>query len=370
VTIERYDIFRYNIPFVAPMRLTGQNLSIRSGYIIALHSRDGSTGYGEIAPLPGLHRETPQEAFLQAVSVLQALIGYTVSQEIASGHGALEKLLAPYALSPSVRTGIEMALLNLLAVHTNTTLPALLSPRYHETIPLNGLLSGSMESIENGARNLLDEGYRTFKVKVGRLPIEQEIAMVKHVRHIIGNAIALRLDANRSWTLETALRFGEAVAECGIEYIEEPLAKPEHLREFVRRTGISIALDESLADTLPLPEIDSSYIRAIVLKPAVIGGIERTMDYIRLARTYGVEAVLSSAFETGVALSVYACLAAVAHTRETACGLDTYKQLAEDIPKERFEAVHGRVDVIRNWQNSWNLRQEILDTIRTDNNRT
>src|SRR5690606_27455981 len=115
--------------------------------------------------------------------------------------------------------------------------PALLASQYYKTIPLNGLLSGSIESIESGAKQLLAEGYRTFKIKVGRLPVEQEIAMVQHVRKTIGNNIALRLDANRSWTLQTALLFGEAVAECGIEYIEEPLAQPEHLQEFVRYTG-------------------------------------------------------------------------------------------------------------------------------------
>lgn len=363
MTIERYEIFRYEIPFVVPMRLTGQNLTARSGYIIALHSRDGCTGYGEIAPLPGLHRETLEEAFLQARSALISLVGYPVPRDIAGCNGMLEQLLAPYGLSPSVRTGVEMALLNLLALHIDTSLAALLASRYQATIPLNGLLSGSMENIDSGAKHLLAEGYRTFKIKVGRLPMEQEIAMVRHVRKAIGTTISLRLDANRSWTLQTALRFGESVAECGIEYIEEPLAEPEHLREFVQQTGIPIALDESLAASVLPPELDASYIRAVVLKPAVIGGIERTMEYIRLARQCGVDTVLSSAFETGVALSVYSCLAAVANQRETACGLDTYKQLAQDIPVERFRSTGGLVDVETNWRHSLSLRRELLQPV-------
>lgn len=363
MTIERYAIFRYDLPFVMPMQLTGQHLVERRGYIIALYAQDGSTGYGEIAPLPGLHRETPEEAFLQVQYVLDWLTGRTLSHELAECNGALEHLLASYNLAPSVRTGIEMALLNVLAVSTGATLPALLSPHYHETIPLNGLLSGSMESIANGARQLLDEGYRTLKIKVGRLPVEQEIALVRHVRETVGSGLALRLDANRSWTLQTAMSFGEAVADCGIEYIEEPLAEPEHLREFVQRTGIVVALDESLAAGATVPEIDPAYIRAMVLKPAVIGGIERTMDYIRLARQYGIDAVLSSAFETGVSLSVYAGLAAVANERETACGLDTYKHLAEDIPVERFRAQDGRVTTVSNWLHSLNLRRELLQPV-------
>lgn len=360
MTIERYAIFRYDLPFVTPMQLTGQHLVERCGYIIALYAQDGSTGYGEIAPLPGLHRETPEEAFLQMQYVLDWLTGRTLSHEFAECNGALEHLLASYHLAPSVRTGVETALLNVLAVSTGATLPALLSPHYHETIPLNGLLSGSMESIAHGARQLLDEGYRTLKIKVGRLPVEQEIALVRHVRETVGSSVALRLDANRSWTLQTATSFGEAVANCDIEYIEEPLAQPEHLREFVQRTGIPVALDESLAAGATVPELDPAYIRAIVLKPAVIGGIERTMDYIRLAQQCGVDAVLSSAFETGVCLSVYACLAAVANERETACGLDTYKHLAEDILVERFQAIDGRVNTKENWQHSLKLRWELL----------
>lgn len=358
MTIERSAIFRYAIPFVTPLRLTGRNLAERSGYVLALHGSDGSVGYGEIAPLPGLHRETPEEALVQTRQITGSLAGQ-VLPDVACEDG-LTAFPVPHTLFPSVRTGVEMALLNLFAVHTGTTLPALLTSQPRTTVPLNGLLSGPVETIGRGVQQLLDEGYRTLKIKVGRLPVETEIAMVRHVRTTAGAGVTLRLDANRSWSWETAVGFGRAVAECGIDYIEEPLAEPEQLREFVRATGIPVALDESLAFGAPVPEIDPAYISALVLKPSVIGGIARTMRLVQLARERALDAVLSSAFDTGVALSVYACLAATANEREVACGLDTYKQLAYDLPVERFRATDGRVDTVLNWQHSLDLRPELL----------
>ena len=66
------------------------------------------------------------------------------------------------------------------------------------------------------------------------------------VRASVGPAVALRADANRRWTLEQAVQFGQAAAGAGLQYIEEPVACTADLPEFHRRTRLPLALDESV----------------------------------------------------------------------------------------------------------------------------
>ncbi len=359
--IVQSRIFRYAIPFVAPLRLTGRELAVREGYIAMIFSETGNVGIGEIAPLPGLHRELPEEAALQLHTVLAGLTGRPLPHIFSPLDGVY---CLPPVLHPSVRTGMEMALLNLFAAESLLPLPDLPGYQGHAGVPLNGLVSGTVGAMEEQAEHLVAEGYRTLKLKVGRMELRQEIAMVRFIRSVAGPEIILRLDANRSWTLDTAVEFGKAVEELNIEYIEEPLADPALLPEFTRSTGIRSALDESLAAGRDIPStLDPDAIAALVLKPSVVGGIAQTMHLIRLAQQHSILSVLSSAFETGVALGMYACLASLANDTEVACGLDTYKSLEHDILTAPFRADNSVVDVRRAWMQSGSLRAETLHTM-------
>ncbi len=356
--IIRSDIFRYTIPFVAPLRLTGRELTVREGYIAVVHSDSGNTGCGEIAPLPGLHRELPEEAAAELRTVLAGLTDRPFPHTFSPLDGVYS---LPPELSPSVRTGMEMALLNLFAAESLLPLPDLPGCQGQLAVPLNGLASGTVGEMEEQAERLVAEGYRTLKLKVGRMELRQDIAMIRFIRSIVGPGITLRLDANRLWQLDAAVEFGNAVAELDIDYIEEPLANPALLPEFVRATGIRIALDESLAAGNKLPsELDAAIVGALILKPSVVGGIAQTMELIRLAQRSSIASVLSSAFETGVALGMYAWLASIANSTEVACGLDTYKSLEHDIITAPFRAEHGVVDVRGAWLQSGSLRAETL----------
>jgi O-succinylbenzoate synthase len=94
-------LYRYTIPFTEPVTVKRQRLVQREGIIIALRSTDGEhIAYGEIAPLPGLHNETLELAEAQLVDLLSKR-GMTTPDSL------------PEELYPSVRTGVEMAMINL-----------------------------------------------------------------------------------------------------------------------------------------------------------------------------------------------------------------------------------------------------------------
>jgi O-succinylbenzoate synthase len=220
------------------------------------------------------------------------------------------------------------------------------------------LISGKGNTIIQRAEEAVRDGYTTLKIKVGRVSPEEDIATVRACRKAVGKDIALRLDANRSWSLETALNIGKALRDCNIAYIEEPLKDWQDIPAFHAATGIPVALDEMLyssdaSECGARNEIPSECLAGYVLKPAAIGSIYSASQLAAEANERGLDAIVSSVFETGIALGFYAALTASWNGgRSVACGLDTYKFLAADVLEQPFSAEQGFVKILEAWDNS------------------
>lgn len=362
--IAEFDIYRYEIPFVRSVKVGGKELHTRTGLIICFYDEAGHTGHGEIAPLPGLHHESLEEAVRQFRLIASDLQLANIDEGFAKLTGRFDAWLSDFGLYQSVRSGIEMAVLNLLADAAGKPLYKLLACDALNAISVNGLLTGSRDEIMKSAACLKAEGYHTVKLKVGRLNFYEEIEIVRLVRDLLGSDMIFRLDANRSWTFEQAVEFGLAVADCNIEYIEEPLQSPSLLCLFTEKTGIPIALDETLAQGgNPFEVASPDCLAALVLKPSVLGGLEQTAKYAREALRYDVKPVVSSTFDSGLSLATFANFAASLGQKDVASGLDTCKFLQADVLEERFEVRGGFVYVGRAYQSTQNLNFSHLEKL-------
>ena len=353
--------FRYELPLVAPLRLGKQELVSRRGFIICLGDDENHLGYGEVAPFPGLHRETVEDALRQWRELQPNWLGETLPAGLEHLQGGFERWLNRYELYPSLRHGLEMAVLNYLACCRGITLAALLNPAYRRSLQCNALLLDGAESAAR-ARPLSAAGYTTVKLKVGRQSLEQDITFVRTARQALGPACRLRLDANRRWNLATAVRFGQAVATCEIEYIEEPLADSGQSTAFHEMTGIPVALDESLILANPATLAIPSGVVAFVLKPAVLGGFERSLRFIELAGRHRLKTVISSVFESGVGLAALANYAA-AFCGPVPVGLDTCRWLREDLLEQRFTVAGGWIEVDGVDERARRLRAGLLELL-------
>lgn len=360
--INNVELFRYALPLREALttQASKPESAMREGLLIVLRDATQTLGIGEIAPLPGLHRESLAEVEAQTISKL-ALIRHESTDA--------EAMLSS-ELFPSVRCGLEMALINLRA-RQNGTMPSQ-SPRANEMpshLPLNALIAGDSTAIVRRAEEAVRDGYTTLKIKVGRASIEEDIANVRACREAVGSDIALRLDANRSWSLETALRLGNALHGCNIAYIEEPLKDWHGIPAFHEQTGISVALDEMLtspdaSERAARTSIPSECLAGYVLKPSAIGSITGASNLASEAEARGLDAVVSSVFESGVALGFYAALAISWNGgRSVACGLDTYKFLAADVMEQPFSAVQGCASLSDVWNQSTLLRPDFLTKV-------
>ncbi|MEX1078191.1 MAG: o-succinylbenzoate synthase [Homoserinimonas sp.] len=193
-------------------------------------------------------------------------------------------------------------------------------------------------------------GCRTVKVKVAEpsQTLPEDVARVRAARNYLGPDGRLRVDANGGWTMDEAERAVHAFAEFDLEYVEQPCATVEELVELRRRIrylDIPIAADESVRKAAdPLAVARAGAADLLVVKAQPLGGIATAL---RLVADAGLPAVVSSALETSVGISMGAHLAAALPSLGFDCGLGTAALLAADVTDAPLLPVGGSIPVRR-----------------------
>ncbi len=70
-------------------------------------------------------------------------------------------------------------------------------------------------------RGYVDRGYRVVKMKIGAVPLDQDLARIEAVLDVVGDGSHLAVDANGRFDLDTALAYAEALAPYGLLWYEE-----------------------------------------------------------------------------------------------------------------------------------------------------
>ena len=343
--IAGFGLYRFRLPLAEPLTLKGTTLPHREGLLLRLEGEDGEVGWGETSPLPGFSREDLSEAARGLNESAASVVGREVTDGWIGANGDLARMLDGTDLAPSVRFGFELAVWNLYAAANGVALPAMISKRSRPVVPVNGLLSNPSAGAPGEARRMREAGYEAVKLKVGGRPVQEDVALVRSVKEALGGGVALRLDANRAWTLDEALEFARGIEGGRVEYLEEPLADPAGLEAFTQDSGVPVALDESLVGMDPESLEEHHYAAAVVMKPSFLGGVSRVLRLAERAVSLGLRPVVSSAYETGVGTAALVALAAGLGGGGIPAGLDTYRRLAGDVVEPRLPLPATHVSV-------------------------
>lgn len=308
--IKSAKLYRYLLPMDSGVILREQRLTEREGFIVQLE-HEGKIGRGEIAPLPGFSIESAEEACTQTLEQLK--------------RWAAGEAFDYEELYPSVAFGLSMAELELsgqLPPEGNYTAAPLCSGDPDELIPKLDQMQGK----------------KVAKIKVGLYEAIRDGLIVSLFLESIPD-LTLRLDANRAWTAEKAQQFAKHVVPTlrqRIAFIEEPCQVPGDSFSFAIDTGIPIAWDETLqhairSDDFRLENLTGA--KAIVIKPTLIGSVERCIALIERAKELGITSVISSSIESSFGLTQLARLAKWQLPDEVP-GLDTVGLFAQQLEVE------------------------------------
>lgn len=276
------------VAFRVPMRVRFRRVEERSG--VLLH---GPAGWGEFSPFP------------------EYGAAYASRWLTAAERDACEPWPAP------VRD----------LVPVNTTVPAV--------------------DPERAAALVRASGCRTAKVKVAEpgQDLAADLARVAAVREALGPDGHVRVDANGAWDVATAALAIARLDAHDLEYVEQPCATLEELRDLRGRVDVPLAADESVR-TARDPERVAAAGAAdvLVLKAQPLGGVARALE---VATAAGLPVVVSSALETSVGLAAGLAFAAALPELPYACGLGTGTLLAADVVNDPLLPVDGALTVRR-----------------------
>lgn len=263
-------------------------------------------GVGECAPLPGLSIDARPDLEVK----LRQLAADVAAQQFEVND--LQLLLQADELRewPAIRFALETALLD-LQQGGNKVLYANDFSQGRAGIPINGLIwMGEKDFMQEQIRKKLAEGYTCLKLKIGSLDFATELDILHQIRQVAGpEDLTIRVDANGAFAPEEAFRKLERLARYSLHSIEQPIrqGQPEQMQQLCAYTPIPIALDEELIgvqeNARQVELLDFVKPQYIILKPTLVGGLQASTDWIRLAEERSIGWWMTSALESNIGLN-------------------------------------------------------------------
>jgi muconate cycloisomerase len=234
-----YEVIPYALPFAKRYVTARGELSRREMVLVRAHTRDGVVGLGEAVPLSLRGGRSLRE-------VVGELRRFAVEFGDATQRERRTFFLAERDLSPPSRCAIATAWDDLLGKRNDLPAWKLLGAEESSPVECNATLSiGDPAEVAEEARRWADEGFQTFKLKLG---LANDVEQVGAVRNAVGQEASLRVDVNGVWGPEEAVSKLEQMSNFDVELVEQPCATLEELAQVRKAIDIPVVADESVAN--------------------------------------------------------------------------------------------------------------------------
>jgi len=309
VRIQALETIPVRIPLKPERRMVSAlgRHDVSEFLLVRVLTDTGLEGWGEATVTPRWSGETCRGAQVLIDSVLgPAVLGLPVA-DIA----ALEARMDAVAWGNwFAKSAIEMACWDILGRASGQPVYELLGGACRPLVIRSRFSLGAYEPdrARARARELVQAGFTTIKVKVGVEP-DADVERVRVVRDEIGPQIQLTIDANGGWSAETAIGCLQALADCDLAFVEQPVPAGDvfGLARVRRETGARILADESCFDRFQAEElIRQGCCDALSLYPGKNGGIRKAREIALLAESSGIPCTVGSNLEWDLATAAMA----------------------------------------------------------------
>lgn len=309
--IVEVEIRQLALPLRVPYKLSYRTFTEFEPYITIIRTDDGLEGFGEGHVSPGSSSETRDGAWDYLIRHAHKVVGMDVEE-------AKARIDADILASPVAATSLMVAM-EMLGRHP------LLNDSAPLSLPLLSPVNGNTpDELEPELEGRMAEGFKTFKVKVGK-DVEGDIKRLTLIQSIVGDRASLRTDANRAYSVEDAIRFSTSISPEGVELFEQPCDADDWdgNSAVAAKSRVPIMLDEPIcteADIDRAAGIDGVGYCKVKLKR--FGGIDRLHRALVQIRDRGMAPVLGDGLGAEVACWMEACIAR--HTVDNAGEFNGY----------------------------------------------
>jgi glucarate dehydratase len=333
------ELVQVRMPLIVPYVSTSGVRSSVDRTLVRLRTADGLEGLGETVGSASTF------GFLTAMC--QALLG-----EDGRDRTAFRTRIAPPALRDSegrdgwmAVAGIEMALWDLAGKRHAAPVWELLGGAVRRRVPVAlcfGAAAVPLSATREEARafvaddrnvpRLVDQvtrvarrsGFSTVKMKSLAVRHDWDVAVMAGLREALGPAARLRLDPNAALSPPEALMLCTALEPLRLEYYEDPTWGLEGMAGLRRRLRTPLASNMCVVEFNDLaPAVRLGALDVVLGDVFCWGGLSAMVELAAICRTFGLDLVIHSWFELGVATAANLHLAAaIPHiTRAMDCTL-------------------------------------------------
>ena len=265
--------------------------------------------------------------------------------------------------------GLDTALWDIHAKRANKSVCQLLGGN-PESVPVYASSMQREITPEDEAERFLElnerYGYKAFKFRVGRecghdldqWPGRTE-AIVKQVRQVLGDDVALLVDANSTYTPAKAIEVGHMLQDYGVSHFEEPCPywEPDWTRQVKDALDIDISGGEQDNDMRIWKHmIDTQVVNIVQPDVCYMGGVTRTLEVAKLAQKAQLPVTLHSANLSLVTLFSAHIMGSISNAGKylefSIEGLDYYPW-QDNIFSPSFKIVKGRL--LMNHKPGWGI---------------
>lgn len=323
---------RVSLPLKDPFTISRGTIRHQQALIVSLSDAQ-QTGYGE-AMCNAYYGHTYEslEASLQKLA--------RVFQERALGCPSPEELHALCReIIPEdtfIQSAVDCAGYDLYGkIHSRTT-RQLLGISSNGGPPSSYTLG--IDSIEEMIRKYRAQpDWPIYKVKLGT---PNDLEIVRALRN--ETAAVIRVDANCAWTPGKAAEYSHALAELGVEFIEQPLpatSSDDEKRFVFENSALPVIADESCRTESDVDRCQGLF-HGVNVKLVKCGGLTPAARMLRRARELGMRTMVGCMIESSVGISAAAQLLPLLNDAD----LDGATLLAID-PARGVRIVNGDVTV-------------------------
>ncbi len=346
--IKAIEPIAVSLPMKKPVTMAGETVARADNVLVRIQSDDGFVGWGEAASAPTMTGETVA-SMMAAVAHMAPMLLQRTAADFA---GASATMDAQMYGNSGAKAAIEIALHDLVGRATGRPLYALFGAKERSRMPVLAVIGSADAAADlREAQERWAAGYRAFKVKVGLGPPEADAARTRGVCRMLreaGERCLVSADANQGWSVAEALRYVRAVADCGLDFFEQPVQAHDlaGMARVAAEGRIPIGADEGIHSR---DDIERHHARqaaqGVSLKAIKLGGLRALLDACRCCDRLGMKVNIScKTGESSVASAAAVHLAAVVPA--IAWGLTvTSHGLAEDVAVEPLRVEGGHVDV-------------------------
>lgn len=284
--MAKLSVHRYSLPCSARLKHFFPH-QVREGIFLAIHDDNAGISVGEFAPLRGIHRDSIDD-ICNANILCQGSLSDLVEQE----HSV-----------QGLRFMMSMAMLHhewrdSFAMRTED-----------RSIALAALIDvTAFEQAIWMASGYVAQGYTCLKIKIGQLPICEEIQKIKTIAHMAPTGIKIRLDANKRYSLSEADELVSGLRRVSIEYYEELLADNRDVKKLHEQHGVALAVDESLTDRNQLADFKAAGVTHVIIKSSRFSSIFSAIKIANDAISLGMKPIFSHCYESEFSSTISALI--------------------------------------------------------------